>query len=134
MGKKHALPILSIVRAGPSQFERFQIADDKDRLWTGTAFGPTGILYATHNAAATDIQLILKGHFTGVEPVRYVAPIFIEVFSHEALPVAVVAKHLSRASRLYLNTPEHGNGPGSSLVLPWIEWHRIQERGPNDDE
>lgn len=134
MEKKPKLPILSIVSTGTPQFRRFQIADDKDRLWTGTAFGPTGVLYAKHNDAAIDIQTILKGHFKGIEPVRFTAPVLIEVYSHEPLPVADVARHLSRASRLYLNTPEHGNGPGSSLVLPWIEWHRIREGAPNDDE
>ena len=133
MEKKRKLPVLSIVTAGTPQFQRYVIADDRDRLWTGTSFGPSGVLYPTHNAAAIDIQEILKGHFTGVEPVRFMAPVIIEVYSHEALPVAVVAKHLSQASRLYLNTPEHGNGPGSSLILPWIEWHRIQEGGPSDE-
>ncbi len=134
MEKKQQLPILSIVPTGTPQFRRFKIADDKDRLWTGTAFGTTGVLYAKHNDAAIDIQNILKGHFTGVEPDRYVVPLFVEVYSHEPVPVAFVAKHLSVASRLYLNTPEHGNGPGSSLILPRIEWHRIKEGGPRDDE
>lgn len=134
MGNERKLPVLSIVTAGTPQFRRFQISDDKDRLWTGQDFGETGVLYGRHNDAAIDIQTILKGHFTGVEPVRYVAPVIIEVFNHEPLPVSDVARHLSRASRLYLNTPEYGNGPGSSLILPWIEWHRIKEGGPNDDE
>jgi hypothetical protein len=133
MEEKPHLPILSIVRAGTPQFQRFQILDAEDRQWTGHEFGGAGILYASHNAAAIDIQTILKGHFTGVEPVRYSAPVVIEVFSHEPLPVAEVARHLSRASRLYLNTPEFGNGPGNSLIVPWIEWHRIKEGGPEDE-
>ena len=133
MGKNRNLPVLSIIRAGTPQFERFQIADDRDRLWTGNEFGHGAMLFADHNQAAIEIQHILKGHFTGIEPVRYSAPVVIEVFSHKPLPVAEVARHLSRASRLYLNTPKFGNGPGSSLILPRIEWHRIEEGAPSDE-
>jgi hypothetical protein len=133
MEKKRKLPILSIVRAGPAQFERFQIADDKNRLWTGQEFGTSGVLFAHHNQAAIEIQSILKGQFEGLEPDRYMVPLFVEVFSDEPVPVALVAQYLSRASKLYLNTPQYGNGPGSSLVLPWIEWHRIKEGGPSDE-
>lgn len=133
MGNRKKLPILSIVSTGTPDFRRYKIADDKHRLWTGNEFGHGAMLFAHHNQAAIEVQSILKGHFEGVEPVRYMAPVIIEVYSHEALPVAVVAKHLSRASRLYLNTPEHGNGPGSSLILPRIEWHRIKEGGPTDE-
>jgi hypothetical protein len=50
------------------------------------------------------------------------------------VPVADIAQYLSRGSRLYLDTTEHGNGPGDSLVLPRIEWSRIRpiKEFPND--
>lgn len=37
-----------------------------------------------------------------------------------------IARYLSQVSRLYLNTEDHSNGPGNSLVLRWIEWSRIK--------
>lgn len=130
MAKKQKLPILYVTLAGSSdEFPRFTILDDKDRLWNGQEFGPTGVLYARHNDASTAAHDILRSHFDG-EPQRYIVPLYVEVYSHaEPVPVDEVAKYLSGASRLYVNTTEHGNGPGDSLVLPWIEWHRIEKTG-----
>ena len=56
-------------------------------------------------------------HFDGIEPQRFVVPLYVEAYSHEGpVPVAKVAKYLSDASRLYLNTTDHGNGPSGSLT------------------
>lgn len=127
MGNERQLPILYVVESGPSDFQRWMISDDRDRLWSGQVFGQNGVLYARHNDAAVDAQNILRGHFGGIQSVKYVVPLFVESLSHKPLPVPEVAQYLSRASRLYVNTSEHGNGPGDSLVLPWIEWSRIKE-------
>ncbi|MEK6262490.1 MAG: hypothetical protein AABP62_28160, partial [Planctomycetota bacterium] len=102
MAKSRALPILSVMGAGSQEFPRYLISDTRDRLWTGHDFGPSGVLYAQHEAAACEIHNILKGHFEGVKPVRYVVPLAVEVFSHTSIHVAEVARHLSRSSRLYL--------------------------------
>lgn len=127
MGPERQLPILFVVESGSPDFQRWMISDDKDRLWDGQDFGPNGLLYARHNDAAVDARDILRGHFGGIRPVRYIVPLFVESLCHRPVPVAEVAQYLSRASRLYVNTSEHGNGPGNSLVLPWIEWSRIKE-------
>jgi hypothetical protein len=127
MGKERQLPVLYVVESGSPDFQRWMISDDRDRLWGGEDFGQNGVLYARHNDAAVDAQDILRGHFGGIQPVRYVVPLFVESLSRRPVPVAEVAQFLSRASRLYVNTSEHGNGPGDSLVLPWIEWSRIKE-------
>ena len=128
MSKQRKLPILYVVLAGSSdEFPRFTILDAQDRLWNGQEFGPTGVLYARHNDAATEAQNILRSHFDG-EPQRYIVPLCIEVYSHAGpVNVADVAQYLSEASRLYINTTEHRNGPGDALVLPRIEWHRIEQ-------
>ena len=133
MSKQRKLPILYVVLAGSSdEFPRFTILDAQDRHWNGREFGPTGVLYARHNDAATDTQNILRSHFDG-EPQRYVVPLFVEVYSHERpVPLADVAEYLSNASRLYINTTEHGNGPSDSLVLPRIEWHRMKKESPHE--
>ena len=123
------LPHLRVVQSGNLQFERFLIEDQKGRAWTGERFSSFDgrALYAKHNDAAVDVQNILKGHFVGIQPIKYVAPLLVEVYSDIPVHVTEVAQYLSHASRLFLNTPEHGHGPGHSLVLPWIEWHRIKE-------
>lgn len=133
MSKKRKLPILYVVLAGSSdEFPRFTILDAQDRHWNGQEFGPNGVLYARHNDAATEAQNILRSHFDG-EPQRYTVPLYIEVYSHEgAVPVTDVAEYLSKASRLYVSTTEHGNGPGDALVLPRIEWHRIKQEFPHE--
>ena len=127
MGNERQLPVLYVVESGSPDFQRWMVSDDRDRFWGGEDFSQTGVLYARHNDAAVDAQSILRGYFGGIQPVRYVVPLFVESLSHRPVPVAEVAQFLSRASRLYLNTSEHGNGPGDSLVLPRIEWHRIEE-------
>ena len=122
------LPILRVVQVGNDDFNRYQIADEQEQLWNGEGFeSEKGILYADHNVASEDVQTILKQNFEGVKAVKYVVPLYVEVFSNEPVPVNDVAMYLSRASRLFLNTTDHGNGPNGSLVLPQIEWSRIKQ-------
>jgi hypothetical protein len=135
MNNKRQLPILRVVQINNTGFERYLIEDQNQRIWTGQRFDVDGgFLYAKYNSAAIDVQNILKRHFEDTQPQRYVVPLCVEVYSHHPVTIEQVAKHLSVSSRLILNTPEHGNGPDDSLVLPWIEWHRIKqiEVFPND--
>lgn len=124
---KNPLPILYVVQIGESEFQRFAIEDQHDRVWTGEQFGSQGgVLFARHNDAAVEAQNILKRSFDGVEPQRFVVPLYVEVLNHSGpVPVAEIAQYLSHGSRLHINCTEHGNGPSDALVLPWIEWHRI---------
>ena len=123
------LPILYVVQTSVSHFERFVIEDEQDRVWTGERFDSQGAaLFARHNDAAVAAQSILKANFKGVESQRFVVPLYVEVLNHAGpVPVAEIAQYLSHGARLYLNTTENGNGPGDSLVLPRIEWHRIKK-------
>ena len=127
MEKHEKLPMLRVVQVGNPDFQRYLIEDEQNRLWTGEKFGQMGVLYADHNHAAADAHQILKNHFKGVKPPRYVVPLFVEVFSHEPVLVAEVVRHLFLASHLSLNIDDHGHGPGGSLVLPMIDWDRIKE-------
>lgn len=136
MAKKRQLPILRVVQIGNDEFERYLIEDHEEQVWTGERFDTQGAaLFARHNDAAIETQNILKRTFSGAEPQRYVVPLYVEVLSHAGpLPMAEIADYLSRGSRLYLDTTEHGNGPGESLVLPLIDWSRIRpiKGSPND--
>lgn len=124
----HPLPILYVVEIGEPEFQRFIIEDEQDRVWTGERFDSQGAaLFARHNDAAVESQNILKANFKAVEPQRFVVPLYVEVLNHAGpVPVAEIAQYLSNGTRLYLDTREHGNGPGNSLVLPRIEWSRIR--------
>ena len=128
MAKKRELPILYVVQIGSDEFQRYLIRDQEERVWTGNQFDSEGgALFARHNDAATEAQAILKKSFKGVGPQRFVVPLYVEVLSHAGpVPLAEVAQYLSSSSRLHLDTTEHGNGPGDSLALPWIDWSRIK--------
>ena len=128
MAAERPLPILRVVQIGNDEFERYLIEDQEERVWTGERFGSEGgALFARHNEAAIEAQYILKKNFKGVEPQRFVVPLYVEVLNHGGpVPVVEIAEYLSRGSRLYLDTTEHGNGPGDALVLPWIDWSRIK--------
>lgn len=39
-------------------------------------------MFARHNDAATEAQSILKANFKGVEPLRFVVPLYVEVLNH----------------------------------------------------
>jgi hypothetical protein len=136
VNKKRKLPILSILQAGNPGFDRWAIADERNRLWTGEGFGFDGQrLYASYNAAAWDIQQILRAQCQGIEPVYYVAPLVIEVFADPPVHEAKVSLHLSNSVRLYMNTPEHGHGPEGSLILSRIDWSQMEQTSnPNDEE
>lgn len=126
MAKKR-LPILYVVQVGSEEFERYLIRDQEERVWTGEQFDSEGgALFARHNDAAIESQNILKKSFEGLEPQRFVVPLYVEVFSDKPVPVDEIAKYLSSGSRLFLDTTAHGNGPGDALVLPWIDWSRIK--------
>lgn len=68
-----------------------------------------------------DVQNILKQNLEKVKAVSYVVPVHVEVFSNEPVLMNGVAMFLSKTIQLFLNKTAHGNGPGSSLVLPQIE-------------
>ena len=128
LAKKRELPPLRVVQIGSDELDRYLIEDQEERAWTGEQFDSQGAaLFARHNDAAIRSQNILRRNFNGAEPQRFVVPLYVEVLNHAGpVPVAEVAEYLSSASRLYIDTTEHGNGPGDSLVLPWIDWSRIK--------
>lgn len=128
------LPILTVLRLA-NQFDRYVIEDERHRSWNGQRFGNQNpALYANHNEACLDSQNILRSNFKGIEPVKYVVPVFVEVYSHEPVSELDVARYLSASSILQIDTSIHGNGPQNSLVLPLIDWRRIERLDSNVQE
>lgn len=122
------LPILSVVQT-LAPFQRFYIEDQKENVWTGSQFEPAGlpVLFASQFAVRSEYQAILKSYFCGMTPVRYLVPLAVEVFSHHSLQISEVAKYLADTASFQMNIPQNGNGPGDSLVLARIDWHRIEQ-------
>lgn len=97
-----------------------------------------GLLHAALSAECLSRLTVARGRRSkvwlrrcrclGLELQRYVTPLLIEVLNHSGpVPLADVAQYFSDVSTLHLNTTENGNGPGNSLVLPWIGWSRIKQ-------
>jgi hypothetical protein len=126
--REQQLPILAVVQTN-APFQRFFIEDEKEQVWTGSQFEKAGLpaLFASPFGVRSAYHDILKGYFPGVTPVRYVVPLVVEVYSHQPLHISEVAKYLAKTASLQMDIPQNGNGPGDSLVLARIDWHRIEE-------
>ena len=121
------LPIVSVIPAGTQRYRRWQIADERHRIWTGERFSESsGLVYASHNLAAIDAESILRSSVGAVPSRNYEAPAVVEVLGQSAIPQAVVAHFLSKAIRLFHNRSEHGYGPDGSVVLLHIDWARMK--------
>src|SRR4051812_43343444 len=98
------LPIVSVIPAGTQRFQRWQISDERQRIWTGERFADTnGLVYASHNLAAIVAESILRSSVGEVPSKSYEAPAVVEVLGEPSIPQAVVAHFLSKAIRLFHN-------------------------------
>lgn len=122
----NVMPTLRINKYGKAG--RFVIKNEEDKCWNGKRFSDKRPrLYADHNVAARDAQVILQQHFKGIKPTRYVVPMFVDVFSHDPVHLAKLAQFLSVASKFHIATHKHGHGPDQSLVQTTIDWGQIEE-------
>jgi len=112
-------------------FPRFVIEDQDGRVWNGADFVPNrskGELYADTEDACAILQEILKRDLGQRVLIRFTVPVIIEVYAD---PDAIVnpfdiAAWLSKFFGHDTTTTENGLGPGNSVVLPVIYWHRIE--------
>ncbi len=121
------LPILSVV---PAPFDKFIIEDEKGRRWNGKdlkANEKTPATFMSQFDVRSEMHEILKGHYPNVQPVRYVVPVFVDVYSYSPVEISEVGPYLAQAGSLQMNTPDCGYGPNNSLILPRIEWHLIEQ-------
>lgn len=133
------LPVLSVDSVGTPVFPRFVIHDHRRRHWTGEKHGfarsnLSPMLFAERNMASQEAHAILKHHFKGVEPQRYIVPVFVEVYSHDPVEPGEVASYLLNATSFNINVQKCGNGPNNSLVLPTIDWTRMEHYNEVPDD
>lgn len=126
MAFNRRLPDLYVVASGQPQFRRFQVANKQKQLWTGERFGDRGLLFHKHHEAAYQLQEILKVSFTGVEPIRFEAPVVVEVYSHEEVDPFRMAGFLAKTYRHGVDTTEHFIDPRDALVLARIRWDQVR--------
>lgn len=107
--------MLSLHRHGPSQFERFVIADQNTRFWTGSDWSEPNdageaYLYASPEIALEDMhRLLVVRH--GDKPVRrFMVPVYVEIHSDGEMTPSQVQEWLAEATRVVM-TPHRTTGP-----------------------
>lgn len=121
--------VLTVIPKGSPQHPRFVIADQFSMVWTGDAWSPDeteGLLFADEDEVASAVRELLLGAYDDTPVVRFVAPLVVELRSHEPVDIESVRSWLMRAARLYTNT-DFGNGPDDSLALLSINWFDLKK-------
>ena len=123
--------ILSVHRAGSPQFPRYFISDQYKRVWTGEDWSDNerdSLLYSDSPEACLEVQRLLQLEYMDKPMRRFRAPVYLDLYADEPLPAVQIVRWLAKASRLLMDSPEHGNGPvEGALGLVRIEWGEIQE-------
>jgi len=71
----------------------------------------------------------------GQKPMRrFVAPVFVDVFSDTDVTLNGITEWLVRVARLTVDAEQHGNGPvDQSLGLTMIDWSKLKEIKTTND-
>lgn len=123
--------VLSILCTSTSQHPRFLIADPQSKFWTGsdwTEHESDGCLFASVNDAGRAIQEIQLAEY-GQKPMRrFVAPVYVDLYSETDVTLDEIRDWLVRVARLTVDAEQHGNGPvEDSLGLTMIDWSKLKE-------
>ena len=123
--------VLSIIATGTPQHPRFLISDSSDRFWTNSDWAEhesDGCLYVSVNGAGLAIQEILLAEY-GQKPMRrFVAPVYVDLYSETDVTLDQIREWLVRVARLTVDAEQHGNGPvEDSLGLTMIDWSNLKE-------
>ncbi len=125
--------ILSLIPRGTPTFQRYSIADQHLRYWTGDTWTEPGkdqkaLLYSSSNEALIEMNRLLVVEHSTLTVTRYVAPIYIELRSEKPIPMDELKRWLLRATKLLIDSPKHGNGPvAGSLGSCRIEYDQMEE-------
>ena len=123
--------ILSLVATGTPEHPRFLIADPNENFWTGEDWSDEetdGCLFASVNDAGQTVQEILLAQHGDKPMRRFVAPVYVDVFSDTNLTQDQIKEWLVKVARLTMDAEAHGNGPvDDSLGLTLIDWNKLRE-------
>ena len=125
---------LSVEEVGPIAFRRWRIVDRAGRVWTGSGWSKcpaAGVLFGTNQSACFEAQRLLMTEHVGQPVRRFIAPVYIDVFSDAEFTAGQLRQWLVRAARLGVSYDECGFGPlDNSLGLLQIEWGQLKEAAP----
>lgn len=123
--------ILGIHTKSTAEHPRYVISDGDSNYWTGTSWSPDedeAFLYHALPDAATDIHKLLMLQYGNLPRKRFVAPIYIDLYSENTVDLNVLKLWLHRISRLLMKSEQHGNGPlNGTLGLCHIDWKKLKE-------
>ena len=123
--------VLSLFSTSTSQHPRFLIVDPQTNFWTGTDWTEheaDGCLFANVNDAGRAIQEILLAEHDQKPMRRFVAPVYVDLFSETDVTLDQIREWLVKVSRLTVDAEMHGNGPvEESLGLTMIDWSKLKE-------
>lgn len=124
--------VLSMISQGTPEYPRFYIADQYLRYWTGDGWtkqkdDKNALMYADSNKALVDMNRLLVLQHENKVVKRYKAPIYIEVFSDQEIPLRDLKMWLFKATKLLIDSPKNGNGPvAGSLGTCRIEYSEME--------
>lgn len=122
---------LTVEETGPPAFRRWRLVDRAGRAWTGSGWSAApnaGLLFGTNQSACFEAQKILMTDHVAKPVRRFLAPVYIDVYSDEEFGVEQLRHWLVRAARLNIDYAGAGFGPlNDSLGLLRIEWGNVRE-------
>ena len=122
--------VLSLV-ATSLDHPRYLISDQQCRFWTGSEWSEEetdGCLFASVNDAGRTVHEILLAQHGDKPMRRFVAPVYVDVFSESDLTLNQITEWLVKVARLTMDSEAHGNGPvDESLGLTLIDWSKLKE-------
>lgn len=134
MTRKHERQpvVLSLAPTGSNEFPRYRIHDQFLRYWTGENWSDSeedGTVYEDVNAACTEMQRLLMLEYMDKKVRRYKAPIYLELYGNEDVPLDKVQDWLLKVAKLLIDAPKFGNGPmEGTLGLTHIQWGELEEQ------
>ncbi len=123
---------LGVQIVGPAQFRRYRIVRDNDgveEFWDGTGWSRTrGLLYAAEQHLAPAYEYLELQQTAGLPERAFVAQAVVGVQGCQDFSLQSFKEAMYAASRLHLNTEDHGKGPvpGSSTLIDML-WNEAEE-------
>jgi hypothetical protein len=123
---------LSLHDAGTPEHPRHVISDRHLRFWCGTEWSgdlKQALLYHDANEACAEVQRLLMLEYGDKPRRRFIAPVYVDLYSDTEVSERDLRHWLSRACRLLVNPANESAGPAAgSLGLVNINWAEMDEK------